>query len=202
VANLVSYFELNVGDVVVWHSRLCHVNFVHIIQLSRLNLIQKIPIVRRSKCHACVNYKQPRKPFNSVEDKSLAPLDLIHSDLCERNEILARAAKKYFTTFIDDATTYCYLYLIKTKDEALNCFKIYKAEVENQLEKKIKQVRSDRGEEYISNEFGEYCVEHEIIHETGAPYSPKSNGVVERKNRTLIDLVNAMLDSSGLPKSW
>jgi hypothetical protein len=45
-------------------------------------------------------------------------------------------------------------------------------------------------------------VEHGIIHETTAPYSPQSNGVAERKNQTLIDLVNAMLDSSGLPKSW
>jgi hypothetical protein len=47
-------------------------------------------------------------------------------------------ARVYFISFIDDATRYCYLYLVKTKDEALHCFKVYKAEVENQLEKKIK----------------------------------------------------------------
>jgi transposase InsO family protein len=116
-----------------------------------------------------------------VEDKSLAPLDLIHSYLCEMNGILTRASKKYFITFIDHATRNYQLYLVKTKDEALNCFKIYKAEVENQLEKKIKYVRSDRGEEYLSNEFGEYCAEHEIFHETTAPYSAQSNGVAERK---------------------
>jgi transposase InsO family protein len=95
------------------------------------------------------------------------------------NGTLTRAVKKYFISFIDDATRYCQLYLIKTKDEALNCFKIYKAEVENQLERKIKWVRSDRGVEYISNDFGEYCVEHEIIHETTAPYLPQSNRVAE-----------------------
>jgi transposase InsO family protein len=66
------------------------------------------------------------------------------------------------------------------KDEALDCFKIYKAEAENQLEGKIKCVRSNRGE-FISNDFGEYCAEHGIIHETMAPYSPQSSGVVERK---------------------
>jgi transposase InsO family protein len=125
-----------------------------------------------------------------------------HSDLCEMNGILTRAGKKYFISFIDDATRYCQLYLVKTKDEALNCFKIYKAEVENQLERKIKRVRSDRDGEYLSNDFGEYCAEHGIIHETTAPYSPQSNGVAERKNRTLTDLVNAMLDSLGLSKSW
>jgi hypothetical protein len=68
----------------------------------------------------------------------LAPLDLIHSDLCEMNELLTKGGKRYFMTLIDDATRYCYVYLLKTKDEALNYFKIYKAEVENQLERKIK----------------------------------------------------------------
>jgi hypothetical protein len=149
-----------------------------------------------------VQPKQPCKPFKSMEEMSLAPLDLIHSDLCEMNGILTRAAKKYFISFIDDATRYCQLYLIKTKDEALNCLKIYKADVENQLERKIKRFRSDRGGEYLSNDFSEYCAEHGIIHETIAPYSPQSNGVGERKNRTLTDLVNAMLDSLGLPESW
>jgi hypothetical protein len=155
VANSVSYSELNVSEVAVWHSRLCHISFDRIIQLSRLNLIPKIPVVRRSKCHACVQAKQPRKPFKSKEDKSLEPLDIIHSDLCEMNVILTRAAKNYFITFIDDATRYCQLYLVKTKDGALICVKIYKAKVENQLEKKIKRVRSDRGGEYLSNEFSE-----------------------------------------------
>jgi hypothetical protein len=118
------------------------------------------------------------------------------------NGILTRAGKKYFISFIDDATRYCQLYLVKMKDGALNYFKIYKTEVENQLERKIKRVRSNRGGEYLSNDFGEYCAEHGIIHETIAPYSPQSNGVAERKNQTLTDLVNAMLDNSGLSKSW
>jgi hypothetical protein len=97
--------------------------------LSKLNLILKIPVVRRSKCHTRVQAKQPHKPFKSEEEKSLAPVDLIHSDLCEMNGILTRVGKKYFISFIDDATRYCQLYLVKTKDEALNCFKIYKASI-------------------------------------------------------------------------
>jgi hypothetical protein len=169
------------GEAIVWHSRLCHINFNRIIRLSKLNLIPKILVVRRSKCHACVQAKQPHKPFKSVEVKSLAPLELIHSILCERNGILTKGGKRYFISFIDDATRWCQLYLIKTKDEALGCFKIYKAEVENQLERKIKRVMSDRGGEYISNDFDEYCAEHGIINETTTSYSPQSNGVVERR---------------------
>ena len=84
----------------------------------------------------------------------------------------------------------------------INYFKIYKAEVENQLERKIKRLRSDRGGEYFSNVFDEFCEEHGIIHERTPPYSPQSNGVAERKNRTLTDLVNAMLDTAGLSKAW
>jgi hypothetical protein len=91
VANSVSYSKLNVGEANICHSQLCHINFDPIIQVSRINLVPKIPVVRRSKCHACVKAKQPREPFKSVEDKSPAPLDLIHSDLCEMNRILTRS---------------------------------------------------------------------------------------------------------------
>jgi transposase InsO family protein len=86
------------------------------------------------------------------------------------------------------------VYLLKSK-EALHYFKTYKAKVENQLERKIKRLRSDRGGEY-------FCVEHGIIHERTPPYSPQSNGVAERKNRTLTDLVNVMLKTLGLSKKW
>jgi hypothetical protein len=75
-------------------------------------------------------------------------------------------------TLIDVATKYCYVSLLKTKDEVLECFKTYKAEVENQLEKKIKHVRSDRGGEYFSNEFDVFCSENRIIHERTPLYSP------------------------------
>jgi transposase InsO family protein len=91
---------------------------------------------------------------------------------------------------------------LKTKDEALHYFKVYKVEVENQLEKKIKRLRSDHGGEYFSNEFSEFCVVYGIIHERTPPYSPQSNGIAERKNRTLTDLVNTMLESVGLSKEW
>ena len=64
------------------------------------------------------------------------------------------------------------MFLLNTKDEALHYFKVYEAKVENQLEKKIKRVRSDHGGEYFSNEFDLFCAEHGIIHERTPPYSP------------------------------
>jgi transposase InsO family protein len=91
---------------------------------------------------------------------------------------------------------------MKTKDEALHYFKIYKAEVENQLEKKVKRLRSNRGGEYFSNEISMFYVVYGIIHKRTPPYSPQSNGIAKRKNRTLTDLVNAMLETAGLSKEW
>ena len=107
--------------------------------------------------------------------------------------------KNYFITFIDDCSKYCYVYLLHSKDEALNSFKTYKAEVENQLEKKIKVIRSDRGGEYESAAFSDFCAQYGIVHQTTAPYTPQQNGVAERKNRTLREMINSMLNSSRLP---
>jgi transposase InsO family protein len=118
------------------------------------------------------------------------------------NGVLTKGEKRYFMTLIDDATRFCYVYLLQTKDEALDYFKIYKAEVENKLERKIKRLRSDRGGEYFPKIYDEFYEEHSIIHERTPPYSPESNGIAERKNRTLIDLVNSMLDTARLSKAW
>ena len=92
------------------------------------------------------------------------------------------------------------MYLLKSKDEAIENFVLYKTEVENQLNKKIKVLKSDQGGEYESP-FAEFCAQNGIIHQTTTPYSPQSNGVVERKNHTLKEMMNVMLISSGLPQN-
>ena len=81
----------------------------------------------------------------------------------------------------------------------LKIFKIFLKEVENQFGRKIKRIRSDRGHECESSTFNSFIQSLEIIDETTAPYSPASDGVVEIKNRTLIELTNAMLIESGAP---
>ena len=81
----------------------------------------------------------------------------------------------------------------------LKFFKIFKKKLKINSVKKIKRIRSDRGREYESSTFNLFVQSLGIIHETTAPYSPASNGVVERKNRTLIELTDAMLIESGAP---
>jgi hypothetical protein len=110
-------------DAGVWHSRLCHVNFGLMSLLFSICFILNFTIVKGSKCHSCVQSKQPRKPHKSAQERNLAPLELLHSDICEMNGALTKGGQKYFMTLIDDATRFCYIYLLQTKDEALDYFK-------------------------------------------------------------------------------
>ena len=180
----------------VWHGRLGHVNFNSMRRLIKFNCIPNFHIDSKYKCETCVEAKLTRASFKSVERKT-EPLDMIHTDICDLKSLPTKGGNKYFITFIDDCTKYCYVYLLKSKDEAIDKFVLYKNEVENQLNKKIKVVRSDRGGEYVSP-FADLCAKHGIRHEFTAPYSPQQNGIAERKNRTLKEMVNAMLISSGL----
>jgi hypothetical protein len=112
----VNHICANVDDLEsIWHSRLCHINFGFMSRLSTMTLILIITIVKGSKCHSCVRSKQPRQPHKVAEERHLAPLELIHSDLCEMNGVLTKGGKRYFMTLIDDASRFCYVYLLKTK---------------------------------------------------------------------------------------
>ena len=84
-----------------------------------------------------------------------------------------------------------YVYLLNSKDEAMK----------NQLNKNIKILKSDRGGEYESNDFSELCAKFDIIHQSTAPYTPQQNGIAERKNRTLKEMINSMLVSSEAPQN-
>ena len=183
----------------LWHGRLGHMNFDTLRRLSAKEYIPKLNIDLKHKCETCVEAKLMRSSFKCVE-RNTKVLDLIHSDICDLKFAPTRGGDKYFITFVDDCTIYCYVYLLKNKDEAIDKFKIYKEEVETQLYEKIKRRRSDRGGEYVEP-FGELCSQHEIVHEVTTPYSPQSNGVAERKNRTLKEMMNVMLLRSGLPRS-
>ncbi|GJV18851.1 retrotransposon protein, putative, ty1-copia subclass [Tanacetum coccineum] len=79
---------------------------------------------------------------------------------------------------------------------------VFQREVENQLGKTIKSLRSDRGGEYMSQEFLDHLKEHGIIAHRTPPYTPQNNGVSERRNRTLLDMVRSMMSQTTLPKSF
>lgn len=123
------------------------------------------------RCELCVTSKRIKRPFKSVE-RHINLLDLVHSDLCEFNGRLTHGGNRYFIKFIDDSSRFTCVYLLRHKDDAFNAFKLYKAEVENQLNKSIKVLRTDGGGEYFSTEFETFCEEHGIINECSKPCTP------------------------------
>ena len=116
--------------------------------------------------------------------------------------VRARHGGKYFITFIDDFTRFGHVYLISHISKALDCFKRYSTLFENQLNTKIKSLRTDRGREYLSDLFKAYCGEKGIARQLTIPYMPQQNGVAKRKNKTLLDMVRSMIAQEKLPISF
>ncbi|KAK8578797.1 hypothetical protein V6N12_069141 [Hibiscus sabdariffa] len=116
--------------------------------------------------------------------------------------LAARGGYQYFITFTDDFSRYGYIYLMRHKSEALEKFKEFKNEVQNQHGKSIKALRSDRGREYLSQDFDELLKECGIVSQLTPPGTPQWNGVSERRNRTLLDMVRSMMSHIDLPTSF
>ena len=114
-----------------------------------------------------------------------------------------------FITFTDDYSRFDYIYPIKERSEALDKFKIFKAEVENQHDKRIKIVRSDGGEYdgrhtpygQVPRPFARFLQENGIVAQYSTPGEPQQNGVAERHKRTLMNMVRSMMSYSILPLS-
>ena len=108
---------------------------------------------------------------------------------------------KYYITFIDDYTRFCWIYFFKSKSEVANIFWKYKALVENQSNCRLQTIRSDNGTEYRNNKFDKFCEEAGIEHQLTAPYTPQQNGVGERKNRSIMEMTRCLLHEKELPKN-
>ena len=118
--------------------------------------------------------------------------------------------REYFITFIDDPSHYGYVYLMHEKSQAIDIFEMFITEVERQLDKKIKIVRSDRGCEYYGrydelgqnpSPFAKFLEKHGIRAQYTMPGTPQQNGVAERCNRTLMEMVRSMMSHSSVPIS-
>ena len=129
-------------------------------------------------------------------------LELVHTNVCGPMLTQAKGGYEYFITFTDDYSRYGYVYLMKRKSEDFEKFKEFRAEVENQLGKHIKVIRSDRGDEYLLGDFKDYLTQNGIVSQLTAPGTPQQNGVVERRNRTLLEMVRSMMSYSTLPISF
>ncbi|KAD4586534.1 hypothetical protein E3N88_24135 [Mikania micrantha] len=166
----------NLNKSELWHARLRHVHYKRLKEMSKLSMIPTFEM-NNEKCKTCMLTKITRLPFTDVKRESKV-LELIHSDLCDFHATPSIENKKYIVTFIDDASRFCCVYILCSKNEALDKFKIYKTEVELQRNELIKSLRTDKGGEYYDPS---YFQSMGIIHQTTAPYTPQQNGVSERK---------------------
>ena len=126
-------------------------------------------------------------------------MQLVHSDIYGLISVKARYGALYFITFIDNYTRFGYVYLISHKYEVLDYFIKFLNEVENQLDKKVKALRTDRGRECLSEQFKKLCEEKGIIRQLTTPRTLQQNGVAKRKNRTLLEIVRSMMAQVNLP---
>ncbi|GKE25603.1 zinc finger, CCHC-type containing protein, partial [Tanacetum coccineum] len=191
------YMAYSHVDSKLWHARLGHVHYQSLHDMSKDCLIPSFD-KNMEKCNTCILTKITRQPFKDIK-RNYVLLELIHNDLCDFHATPSIGNKKYVVTYIDDASRFCYVYLLHAKDEALYKFKIYKTEVELQQNSLFKTLRTDRGGEYHDPS---YFQSVGIIHQTTAPYTPQQNGVFERKNRALKEMVNSILSYLGLSEGF
>jgi transposase InsO family protein len=200
----------NENSATLWHKRLGHISQRRIERLVSNEILEPLNFSDLNDCINCIKGKQTN--FRKYEAKRCSEvLELIHTDICGPFPTATRNGQRYFISFIDDYSRYGYIYLIKEKAQALDMFKSFKAEVELQLNKRIKAIRSDRGGEYYGRydgsgeqcrgPFAQFIDECGIVPQYTLPGSPAMNGVSERRNRTLKDMVRSMMSRTTLPQN-
>ena len=115
-------------------------------------------------------------------------------DLIGPTTYASLGGNKYCLVIVDDYSRYTWTFFLQDKAEVASIFKKFAKNAQNQFDVKIKKIRSDNGKEFDNTNIEEYCDEVGIKHEFSSTYTPLQNGVVERKNRTLITLARTMLD--------
>ena len=206
-----------------WHQRLAHIHPTIIIEMAKNKTVRGINIDGSSQediqCNGCIMGKAHRSPIpKKSETQTSQLLELVHSDVNGPFESQSHGGSRYFVTFINDYSRCTTIYTMRKKSETFTCFKKFLAYAEKHTGSKlkavnvvkrtgkskeeIKSIRTDNGGEYISREFKSYLEDRGIHHQLTIAYTPQQNGVAERMNRTLIDLVRSMLHHASMPKSF
>lgn len=170
--------DVDAEDIYLWHQRMGHLNFNSLKKMS--DNVDHVIFSEKSEnlsCITCKEGKQTRLPFKSECKRAQTPLQLVHSDICGPMETQTLGGSKYFITFLDDYSKKIYVYFLRNKSDALEKFKEFRNEVENQLEARIKVLRTDNGLEYVNNNFSDYLKSCGIIHQTTTPYTPEQMGL-------------------------
>ena len=182
----------------LWHRRLAHVGMRNLAKLLKDNHILGLTNVEFEKdriCQACQAGKQvgvPHPPKSIMT--TTQPLELIHMDLFGPVAYLSIGGNKYGLVIVDDYSRFTWVFFVFDKCEVQEKVKMFVKRAQREFGLQIKKIRSDNGTEFKNTKIEETLDGEGIKHEFSTPYTPQQNGVVERKNRTLIEMARTMLD--------
>ncbi|GJS97154.1 retrovirus-related pol polyprotein from transposon TNT 1-94, partial [Tanacetum coccineum] len=190
----------------LWHRRLSHLNFDYITLLSKKDVVTGLPkltYVKDQLCSSCEMSKAKRSSFKTkAVPSSKGRLNLLHMDLCGPMRVASINGKKYILVIVDDYSRYTWTLFLRSKDETPEVLKDFLMMIQRNLQAQVITVRTDRGTEFLNKTLYAYFKEEGIEHQTSTPRTPKQNGVVERRNRTLVEAARTMLSASKLPLSF
>nr|GEV37469.1 hypothetical protein [Tanacetum cinerariifolium] len=199
------FSSLTVDQSNFWHHRYGHLSWNSLNVLQRKNMVKGLPRFTHSQkvCEDCLVGKQHRNSFQSKSTwRASDILQLVHADLCGPVTPVSNSKKRYVITFTDDFSRKTWIYFLAEKSKAFATFKLYKVKVEKETRLSIRDLRTDRGGEFTSLEFQSFCNENGIQRQLTAAYTPQQNGVAERKNRTIINMVRSVLSAKKVPKTF
>lgn len=186
----------------MWHYRYGYLNHHSLADLAEKEMVTGLPKLKdeATACEVCMKGKHNRVniPKQSLW-KASRGLELVLSDICGPISPTSESVKRYIINFIDDYSHKCWTFLLTEKSEAFKVFKEFKEATERELGELFVCLRIDRGGEFNSKAFEEYCVENGIKRQLIAAYTPQQNGVAERKNRSVINMVRCMLFGMKVP---
>ncbi|GKA56808.1 putative ribonuclease H-like domain-containing protein [Tanacetum coccineum] len=187
----------------LWHRRLNHLNFGTLNDLARKDLVRGLPRLKFEKDHLCSacqlgkSRKATHKPktINTITEV----LHTLHMDLCGPLRVQSINGKKYILVIVDDYSRFTWVKFLRSKDETpafvINLLK----QLQVGLNKTVRFVRTDNGTEFVNKDLTDYYESVGITHEKTVPRTPQQNGVVERRNRTLVEAARTMLIFSKAP---
>jgi transposase InsO family protein len=170
--------------------------------MGRDGLVKGMPLLSQVEqvCEACLAGKHRRTPFpRQAQRRATDVLQLLHGDICGPITPPTPSGNRYFLLLVDDYSRYMWICLLPTKDAAADAIKRVQAAAERKSGKKVKALRTDRGGEFAAADFIEYCAELGVHRQLTAPYSPQQNGVVERRNQTVVGTARSMMKAKELP---
>jgi transposase InsO family protein len=145
-------------------------------------------------CDVCVLMKQRQVPFPQQSSfRAKERLKLVHRELCGPVTPATPGGRCYFLLLVDDLSRYIWVVVLGSKEEAADFIRRTQAAAEAECVCKLRVLRTDNGGESMAAEFTSYCVDEGVQRHYSAPYSPQQNGVVERRNQTVVGMAWALL---------